>query len=118
MLAKQKLNFIFIVFFLLFIQLNVYAGRIKGKIFDDHHNPLPFSSITVKEINKKFVSNAEGEYTIDLSNGIYTLICQHVGYATLTREIHVKEIEHQYDFHLKPNELSLTEVIWLPCPKE
>jgi hypothetical protein len=111
MLAKQKLNFIFIVFFLLFIQLNVYAGRIKGKIFDDHHNPLPFSSITVKEINKKFVSNAEGEYTIDLSNGIYTLICQHVGYATLTREIHEKEIEHQYDFHLKPNELSLTEVI-------
>ena len=58
MLAKLKLNFIFIVFFLLFIQLNVYAGRIKGKIFDDHHNPLPFSSITVKEINKKFVSNA------------------------------------------------------------
>ena len=57
MLSKLKLNLILTGFILLFIQFSVYAGRIKGIIFDDQHNQLPFSSITVKETNKKASSS-------------------------------------------------------------
>ncbi len=109
----RKLKFIFLIFIALIFSFHtsVQAGTIHGKTLDEKNQPLPFSIITIKELNKKIVSNGNGEYSIELSPGTYTFVCQHVGYATLTKEIHVHEKEHLHNFHLKPNELTLTEVI-------
>ncbi|MEY4728046.1 MAG: hypothetical protein RLZZ390_570 [Bacteroidota bacterium] len=109
----RKLKFIFLIFIALIFSFHtsVQAGTIHGKTLDEKNQPLPFSTITIKELNKKIVSNGNGEYSIELSPGTYTFVCQHVGYATLTKEIHVHEKEHLHNFHLKPNELTLTEVI-------
>lgn len=110
MRSKLKL-FILFTSVLFSIHIGVHAGVIHGKTLDEKHQPLAFSTITIKELNKKVVSNGDGEYTIELNPGKYTFICQHVGYTTETKEIHVHENDQTHNFHLKPNELTLTEVI-------
>jgi hypothetical protein len=109
----RKLKFIFLIFIALIFSFHssVQAATIHGKTLDEKNQPLPFSTITIKELNKKIVSNGNGEYSIELSPGTYTFVCQHVGYATFTKEVHVHEREHVHNFHLKPNELTLKEVI-------
>jgi len=110
MRSKLKLFILFTsVFFL--IHIGVHAGVIHGKTLDEKHKPLAFSTITIKELNKKVVSNGNGEYTVELNPGKYTFICQHVGYTTETKEIHVHENDQTHNFHLNPNELTLAEVI-------
>jgi hypothetical protein len=111
MLRKLKVVFFILIAFVFSIHASVQAGTIRGKTLDEKNQPLPFSTITIKELNKKVVSNGNGEYNIELNPGTYTFVCQHVGYATLTKEIHVHEKEHLHNFHLKPNELTLSEVI-------
>jgi hypothetical protein len=110
MRSKLKLFILFTsVFFL--IHIGVHAGVIHGKTLDEKHQALAFSTITIKELNKKVVSNGNGEYTVELNPGKYTFICQHVGYTTETKEIHVHENDQTHNFHLNPNELTLAEVI-------
>ena len=110
MRSKLKLFILFTsVFFL--IHIGVHAGVIHGKTLDEKHQALAFSTITIKELNKKVVSNGNGEYTVELNPGKYTFICQHVVYTTETKEIHVHENDQTHNFHLNPNELTLAEVI-------
>lgn len=111
MLNKLKLNLLFNFLFLFSFQGVLYAGIIKGKTLDEQRRPLPFSTITIQEINKKIVSNGEGDYSIELEPGNYTLICQHVGYGSVTKQVTISERTHVHDFLLKPNELTLKEVI-------
>jgi hypothetical protein len=111
MLSKPKIVFLFTTAFLFFFHHTVLAGLIHGKTLDEKHQSLPFSTITVKELNKKVVSNGNGDYSIELNPGTYTFVCQHVGYATVTKEIRVHEKEQVHNFHLTPNELTLTEIV-------
>lgn len=111
MFQKLKLKYFFNTLLVLLLQLHLYAGIVNGRTLDEKHQPLPFSTITIKELNKKIVSNADGAYSIELPSGKYTLICQHVGYASVTKEVHIREKDYHHDFHLRPNELSLTEII-------
>ncbi|MEY4628276.1 MAG: hypothetical protein RLZZ595_602 [Bacteroidota bacterium] len=83
----------------------------KGRVFDEKKEPLPFSTISIKGSDKKAVSNVNGEFSFDLPEGKYTFICQHVGYTTATQDLHVTTKEHQLNFHLKPTELTLQEVV-------
>jgi hypothetical protein len=103
--------YLFTFVFLFFLHLSVYAGIIHGKTLDEKNKPLSFSTITIKELNKKVVSNGDGEYSIELNPGTYTFVCQHVGYSTVTKEIHVHEKDQFHNFYLKPNELTLAEIV-------
>jgi hypothetical protein len=110
-LLKLKFVFPILIAFIFSFHQNVKAGTIHGKTLDEKNKPLPFSTITIKELNKKVVSNGDGEYSIELNPGTYTFICQHVGYSTITKEIHIHEKHQTHNFHLQPNELTLTEVL-------
>ena len=111
MLRRRNMPYLFTFVFLFFLHLSVYAGIIHGKTLDEKNKPLSFSTITIKELNKKVVSNGDGEYSIELNPGTYTFVCQHVGYSTVTKEIHVHEKDQFHNFYLKPNELTLAEIV-------
>ena len=87
------------------------ARIVKGKVLDEKKQPLAFTTITIKEVDKKAVSNSNGEFNFDLPDGNYTLVCQHVGYATLSQSLIVNNKTQLLNIHLKPTELTLTEVI-------
>lgn len=62
-----------------FIQL--MAGNVSGTVTDSSGRPLAFASVFVQGQNKGTSTNAEGRYSLSLSPGNYTLVCQYVGYA-------------------------------------
>ena len=87
------------------------ARVVKGKVLDENKQPLPFTTISLKGLDKKAVSNSNGEFNFDLPDGNYTLVYQHVGYATLSQELILNGNTQFLFIYLKPTELTLKEVV-------
>ncbi|MEI9945193.1 MAG: carboxypeptidase-like regulatory domain-containing protein [Chitinophagaceae bacterium] len=73
---KRILLLLFFVHLILFS----FAGKISGTVFDEKGAILSFASVSIKETTKGSTANNEGKYSLYLSPGTYTLVCQHVGY--------------------------------------
>ena len=88
------------------------AQKVSGVITDREGNRIAFASVFVKGTHIGTNSNNEGKYSLKLSPGTYTLICQHVGYA---REETVISLANGQDidlnFLLSLQEMTLDEVV-------
>ena len=91
--------------------LPLVARVVKGKVLDENKQPLPFTTISLKGLDKKALSNSNGEFNFDLPDGNYTLVYQHVGYATLSQELILNGNTQFLFIYLKPTELTLKEVV-------
>ncbi len=89
----------------------VFATRIQGRVRDDKGALLPFSSIFVKGTTIGTTANTEGAYFLDLQPGLYTLVCQHVGYHLVEKNISIDKNEITIDFSLSIQQLTLKPVI-------
>lgn len=81
MTRKYLFSFLlsFIVPFLVFSQ----SGKIFGTVNDGEYNDiLPFANIIIKGTDKGTTSDFEGDYTLELEEGIYTIQFSFVGYET------------------------------------
>ncbi|HLP10695.1 MAG TPA: DUF5686 and carboxypeptidase regulatory-like domain-containing protein [Flavobacteriales bacterium] len=67
----------------------VFATRIKGTVKNTEGEGIPFASITVKNTNQKFYTNALGEFLFELLPGSYTLVAKSAGYNPFEKEINV-----------------------------
>ena len=54
------------------------AEMVSGIITDSKNEILPFSSIVVKGTTQGVSANSKGVYSIQLSPGNYTLVCQYI----------------------------------------
>ncbi|MEP6262165.1 MAG: TonB-dependent receptor [Gillisia sp.] len=74
-----------ILFFcLLFNQVNAQNGKISGIINDTEANDiLPFANVYIKGSNNGTTSDFEGDYTLNVEEGIHTVVFSFVGYETL-----------------------------------
>jgi len=88
-----------------------FAGKVAGLITDDKGNPLAYASVSVKGTTKGTTSNSSGRYSITLSPGKYTLVCQYVGYGKSEKTITVSDGEETVNFSLSIQELTLQEVV-------
>lgn len=98
-------------FFLSGIFLFSHAGRITGTVTDPDGKPLPYASIFIKGTMKGTNANSEGKYSLQLSPGKYTLVCQSVGYKKEEKPVTVTEADMEVDFRLSIQEIMLGEVI-------
>jgi hypothetical protein len=94
-------------FFLCFYS---FAATITGTITDDKGSPLPFASVSVKGTVKGAVANSQGKYLITITDGTYTLVCQHVGYKTAAKEVAANGVT-TVDFSLSLQDLKMEEVV-------
>lgn len=83
---------------LLFTLLSFYcfsgsAQIVSGTITDSKNEVLPFSSIVVKGTTQGVSANSKGVYSIQLSPGNYTLVCQYIGYKAIEKTISVEKIK-------------------------
>ena len=80
---KNLLLNTFLVFISVF-SLNAQSGLIRGVIIDNEfQDPVPFTNIIVKEVGTGTTSDFDGNYEIELSEGVYTLMFSFMGYETL-----------------------------------
>ena len=61
----MKLKFLILLPILLLATLPLVARVVKGKVLDEKKQPLPFTTISLKELDKKAVSNSNGEFNFD-----------------------------------------------------
>ncbi|MBN8877280.1 MAG: carboxypeptidase-like regulatory domain-containing protein [Sphingobacteriales bacterium] len=88
-----------------------FAGKVSGLITDDKGNPLAYASVSIKGTTKGTTSNSSGRYSINLSPGKYTLVCQYVGYGKSEKTITVTDGDETVNFSLSIQELTLQEVV-------
>ncbi|MFY7899241.1 MAG: DUF5686 family protein, partial [Chitinophagaceae bacterium] len=94
-----------------FIPIFSFAGTITGSVKDAKGNALPYTSILIKGTAKGTTTNAKGLYNIAIEKGKYTLICQHVGYQTIEKNVTVSlENETIVDFILVDQQYTMNAV--------
>lgn len=60
---------------------------VSGKVTDEKSNPIPFASIHIQNTTIGTSANSEGEYSLQLKTGQYTVVYRAVGYKPVTRQI-------------------------------
>ncbi len=88
----------------------IYAQRISGTVFTETGDLLPYSSIIIKGSSKGTSASTKGNYSLMLPPGKYTLVCQHIGYETVEKNISVTG-DMEVSFILKEQKLTMQEVV-------
>ncbi len=87
------------------------ASSITGTIKDKKGNLLPFASILVKKSAVGTTANSKGVYSFQLSAGKYVLLCQHVGYKAVEKEISITDEDAIINFELEEQQYDLKDVV-------
>lgn len=86
------INKIVLLFSSLIFTSSVYAEGVVGTVIDGGNNsPLPYATVVVKGMHQAVNTDFEGDYQLELKEGIYTLVYSFVGYETKeVTDVHVK----------------------------
>ena len=101
----------FLLLLSIIISLHSSAQKIHGIIFNDKGDLLPYSSVTIKGTSIGASANNRAKYTIAVKPGTYTVVCQHIGFATQEKTVSVKDQNEELMFFLNEQKLVLKEVI-------
>jgi hypothetical protein len=86
------------------------AQKIQGTVTNKNGELLTYSSITIKGSTKGVSANDKGKYELNLKMGTYTLICQHIGYTKLEKEVTIGSENTVVNFELESQKLNLQVV--------
>ncbi|MHB2147480.1 TonB-dependent receptor [Calditrichota bacterium LG25] len=89
----------YLLFFLtLFVASNLFAGSIAGKVIDKATGePLAGANVYLKGTTMGAATDQDGMYYFKAPDGVYTLVCNFVGYADQEVEIVVKgDVRHDF----------------------
>lgn len=86
---------------------------IIGTVYDVNDNsPLAGATVYIEELEKGVISDNEGVFRItDIPDGTYTLKVQYLGYRPQEKTVRTDKGNRSNDIGLKPESLSLSEVI-------
>ena len=88
------------------------AGLLKGKVTDEKGTPLPYATIYLQGTTTGVNANSKGDFELNISPGLYKVVCQYVGYKQTTYNLTVTSTETiQHDFILKAQNLDMKEVV-------
>ncbi len=100
---------VFILF--LFFANSASAQKIFGTVYNDKGDLLPFSSVTIKGTSIGASANNKAKFSISVSKGTYTVVCQHIGFARQEKTITVSDADQEITFILTEQKLAMKEVV-------
>jgi hypothetical protein len=103
-----------LVILLLLQQGLLHAGMVSGYVKDENGKPLPYASVYSKNGQQGTTSGVNGFYQLNLPEGNYTLVAQHVGYTKQELKLEIGNSPVQADFVLKLQQATLSEVVVKP----
>lgn len=101
---------IILSFLLIAASISAGAQNLYGTVFTEEGDLLPYSSITVKGTSIGASANDKAKYSFPLAKGTYTIICQHIGYASMEKKVTING-DTELSFVLPQQKLEMTEVI-------
>ena len=90
------------------------AEHLTGTIRDEKGNALAYASILVKGTTRGVTAGSDGRYSIELSRGEYTIICQYVGYERQEKHVSIADADVSLNFQLARQQLSMAAVVVRP----
>lgn len=101
---------------LLITQISSYSQApnttLSGVITDnDDRSPLVGANVYVKSINKGATADLNGNYSLQLPDGVHTVTFSFIGYETKTKTIEIKAQPVKLNVLLNPNAENLKEVV-------
>ncbi len=88
----------------------IYAQVFKGVVSDSTGQPIPFSTVFVKDLSYGTSANLDGEFELKLARGTYTLVFQCMGYKTETKSVVINAPVTTQNIVLQNIAYSLSEV--------
>jgi Family of unknown function (DUF5686)/CarboxypepD_reg-like domain len=101
---------IFLFCLILIFSQSTLAQKIYGTVFNSQGDLLPYASITIKGTTKGASANDKGKYSLNLSEGTYTIVCNHLGFTTTEKKITVNG-DTELSFVLTDQKLSMDAVV-------
>lgn len=105
-MSKSLLAVLFI-----FLSDSLHSQVLKGQVNDIAGNPIPFSTIRVQNTGYATLSNALGNYQLEVSRGTYILTVSAGGYLTVTDTIEISEPVTLHTISLQERVEELEEII-------
>jgi hypothetical protein len=101
-----------ILIFIISLQpIRAYSQNgIHGTVFSSDNSPLPVATIFVEETNTGTITNAQGEYKIELQPGTYTIRFQHLSFQTIEKSVTISKGYQKLNIILKPRPIQLNTV--------
>src|SRR4051794_10359336 len=101
MMKTQRLSFfLFILFLFNFSFAFAQTGVVHGIVKDANGQILSGASVTVQGSSKGTTTDNNGNYSISLSPGKYTVVVSYVGFSSQRNEVTVSEKPVSLDFVL------------------
>ena len=101
---------LFLFSIVLLFAKQVSAQKIYGTVFNSQGDLLPYTSITVKGTSKGASANEKAKFSINLQEGTYTIVCQHLGYTSIEKKVTVNG-NTEVSFVLQDQKLNLDAVV-------
>jgi TonB-dependent SusC/RagA subfamily outer membrane receptor len=88
-------------------------GKLTGRILDDRGEPLPGATVRVIETGQNVQSDSNGNYTLTLPPGTYTIEVSYISFQTkkVTDVVIKDNKDSSLDFTLQPSNTQLAEVV-------
>ncbi len=108
-LKTALVNRFFYVFALLLLPFLGYSFQLRGYVFNEQSQAFPGVTVYLQNSTYGVVTNAKGEFTIELEKGNYTLVFRHLGYKTKELAITIPN-NQKLEVELEPDVTELAEV--------
>lgn len=89
--STKKIVAFSVILIACFVSSNLSAQTIKGRITDNTGEGIPYASVFVKELSLGAASNIEGNFSINVPTGRYTVVFQSLGYNPQTRSVEIEK---------------------------
>ena len=101
-----------ICFLLLLVYTTTSAQQhtISGKVVNNNFDILSGASIKIEETNQGTSSDGNGEFTLNLNKGKYTILISYTGFQSIEKEIFLEE-DKKLTFTLLMDDLVLDAVL-------
>lgn len=103
---------IYLILFIGFTFVASAQNKIVGTITDKDNKAIPDVIVSVPEIHKETIADADGNYTLNnLPNGTFKIVYSFVGYTTKILSVTISEKEITQNVTLEENMIHMDEVI-------
>ncbi len=102
-----------LVVLFLFLSINIFGQQsFSGKIFDaGNKEVLVGASVFVKELQEGSIADINGNYSLNLPRGKYSIVVSYLGYTNIEEQITINNKNIHRNFYLSVSPENLDEVI-------
>ena len=104
------MRIIYILLLITYTSTSAQEYTISGKVVNNNLDILSGASIKIEETNMGTSSDGNGEFTLNLDKGKYTILISYTGFQSIKKEIFLEE-DKKLNFILLVDDLVLNEVL-------